>query len=211
MKIENLICLILKKIKIVGKKSMFFELELKNKTEYRIKAKKTRKNLDLSVISLKILDQIKNTDFYKKSKNIAAFYPSFNEVNLCGLFTDSAKQWYLPKVTSNTEMVFYNYQCNFELQKNKFGIMEPQAGCELNLDNLDIIFIPALMADKKGYRLGYGKGYYDRFLIKVPDKCLKIVPIPEELTIKELPTDKFDIPADMIITQNKALNLNYNI
>ena len=68
----------------------------------------------------------------------------------------------------------------------------------INPRNLDLVVVPALMADKSGFRLGYGGGFYDRFLVE--NKTVKtILPIAKELIVEELPHEEFDIKIDEII------------
>lgn len=151
-------------------------------------------------ISGEIRSQILAFGIYKKAKTIAAFYSFDNETDINPLFRDSSKHWYLPRVMGSGDMAFYKYDQSTPMQKNRYGIYEPVGGVELSPDEPDLIFVPALMVDKKGHRLGYGKGYYDRFLSKLTEKSVKVVPIPEELTIEDLPADEFDIPVDFAIT-----------
>ena len=63
---------------------------------------------------------------------------------------------------------------NTRLKINNWGIPEPENGIEINSNQLDVIFIPLLAFDKSGSRLGYGKGFYDRFLADCSSKSLKI-------------------------------------
>ncbi len=181
-------------------------MNFKTKQQYRTQARKQRKNLDISLISIEICKQIKNLDIYKKAKKIAGFYSFGNETDIRQLYQDFSKQWFLPKIVNDETMIFYQYKSFSNMVKNKFEIYEPASGIELSAEEPDIIIVPALMTDKKGHRLGYGKGYYDRFLKKLPEECVKIVPIPEVLMIEELPYDEFDVPVDMAITQNKVYN-----
>ncbi|HSA05596.1 MAG TPA: 5-formyltetrahydrofolate cyclo-ligase [Candidatus Gastranaerophilales bacterium] len=182
---------------------MFSKEGLKSKEEYRFQAKEIRKNLNTSLISAAICRLIIDMKEYKQAKIIAGFYPFDKEINIRPLFEDSSKKWFLPKVKNDDIMVFYPYTNFFDMEKNKFGIYEPREENELNPEKIDIIIIPALIADKTGYRLGYGKGYYDKFLARLSKKRVKIVPIPEELMIEKLPFDKFDVPVDFAVTQNK--------
>jgi len=85
-------------------------------------------------------------------------------------------------------------------RKNKYGIYEPEDGVPVNAAGLDMIFVPLLAFDKKGFRIGYGKGYYDRYLVHCRKDCLKIgfsyfEPID---TIDD--TNEFDLPLDLCVT-----------
>lgn len=164
-----------------------------SKSDLRIKAKNIRKTLDIENISNRICSKIKKQDWYKKAQNIMIFYPLKYEINLLDLTKDK-KNFFLPKVNGDELLV-----CPFnnDLKKSKFNIMEP---CTTPIDpkNLDLIFVPALMTDKKGYRLGYGGGFYDKFLQKYQN-IKTIVPIPKELIIEKLPNEKWDIKIDYTI------------
>ena len=183
-------------------------MELKTKKEYRTRAKQIRETLDIARINVSICKQIEDFDIYKKAQKIAGFYPVNKETNLKILYKNILKKWYLPVVVDDTTMIFCSYKIGENLVKNKFGVYEPVSGKEINPKEPDIIFIPALTVDKKGYRLGYGKGYYDRFLPKLSKDCKKIVLIPDELVVENLPYDKFDIPVDIAITQSKIYKFN---
>ncbi|OGI02229.1 MAG: 5-formyltetrahydrofolate cyclo-ligase [Candidatus Melainabacteria bacterium GWF2_37_15] len=178
----------------------------KTKQEYRIWAKATRKQFNIEYISNIICRKIQDLEEYHKAKNIAGFYPYDNEIDIKPLFQDLSKNWFLPVVIDKENMIFCPYETCSELILNKFGIYEPCKGKEVNINELDMIVIPALSVDENGNRLGYGKGYYDRFLAKLPQQCIKIVPILDELIVKNLPHNQYDIPVDLIVTQSGVYN-----
>ena len=92
---------------------------------------------------------------------------------------------------------------NTRLKINNWGIPEPENGIEINSNQLDVIFIPLLAFDKSGSRLGYGKGFYDRFLADCSSKSLKIglsLFDAEEL----LPRASTDVLLTHCITPNKT-------
>jgi len=174
---------------------------LSTKQKFRNYAKNIRSKLDIFHISCAICELIRDLEVYKNAKVIAGFYPFGSEVDLRPLYQDISKQWYLPKVVSGTEMLFYPHKTEIDMKKSKYGIYEPPVCDELKPDKPDLIFVPALIIDKKGHRIGYGKGYYDRFLSRLAEKCIKIVPIPEELITENLPYEEFDMPVDMAVSQ----------
>jgi 5-formyltetrahydrofolate cyclo-ligase len=61
-----------------------------------------------------------------------------------------------------------------KILQNHYGIPEPQNGMLVNPDELDVVFVPLLAFDNQGYRVGYGKGFYDRFLAETRSDCIKI-------------------------------------
>jgi len=178
--------------------------DFENKKEYRFFAKNLRETLDIVEISNEIIKKIEQSDFFQKSQNIASFYPFGSEINLIGLYKITSKNWYLPRIEPvENKMRFYPYKYGDILEENKYKILEPLSSTEINPEKIDMIIIPALMTDKNGNRIGYGAGFYDRYLPLLKKDCLKIVPLPEALFVEKLPHDGHDFPVDIIITENK--------
>ena len=175
---------------------------MESKNELRIIAKAIRKELDIDIISEKILSSFLASDLFKKSKNVAVYYPFGNELKIQKIFECTDKKFSLPKISENNTMEFYLYKNRDDLILNKYGIFEPNDAAEI-CQNIDLIILPALMADKLGYRLGYGGGYYDRYLRNKNIK--KVILIPDELLTEELPIEKYDVKADAVITQTKVI------
>lgn len=165
-----------------------------DKNELRIKAKNIRKNLPMKEISAQLATLIKQNELYRNAKNIMLFYPTQFEVDLIELLNDN-KNFYLPKV-DNEKLLVCPYCEN--LKKSSYGIYEPCSN-PVNAKILDLVIVPALMCDKNGYRLGYGGGFYDRFILKYGKNFTTICPIPKELFAENLPIDKFDQKIDFII------------
>lgn len=166
-----------------------------SKINLRTMAKSIRKNLDMQAISFSAVAKIRQLDFYKSAKNILIFYPMKNEINLLELLNDD-KNFYLPKVCGDKLFV-----CPFlkgdKLEKSCFNTEEPCTN-PVNPNILDLVFLPALIADREGYRLGYGGGFYDRFLSENPS-VLSVLPIAKELYVEKLPREEFDRKADIVI------------
>ncbi|CAL68121.1 5-formyltetrahydrofolate cyclo-ligase [Christiangramia forsetii] len=94
------------------------------------------------------------------------------------------------------------------IKKNRWNIPEPQDGIEIKSEMLDVVFIPLLAFDKQGHRVGYGKGFYDRFLASCKPDIVKIglsffEPVEE---IKEIFSS--DIPLNYCVTPDKVYKLN---
>ena len=84
--------------------------------------------------------------------------------------------------------------------KNQYNIYEPQNGDAVNDTAMDMIFIPLLAFDKKGFRVGYGKGYYDRYLKRCRNDCLKIGFSYFEPVDEIDDRSDFDVPLDLCVT-----------
>ncbi len=175
----------------------------KSKKELRIFAKELRSSFDIAEISKKIVINFLNN--FQPSKNnpkIALYFPFGSELDTTLLFKNKEFDFFLPKTEKDFNMNFFHYQLGDELIINKYGIKEPKITTPVF--NFDAIIVPALLADKNFYRLGYGGGYYDRFLKKYPNPSYIFV--PEKLFVEELPIDKNDIQCDFIVTENNFYN-----
>lgn len=109
----------------------------------------------------------------------------------------------------NGNMSFYYVSLFDDLRSGSFGILEPDTEkCE-KVDDFSnaVCFVPAIAFDKKGYRLGYGKGYYDRFLSE--HNVFKIGVCFSELIVDNLPINEYDIAVDALITEKGFTYIHY--
>ena len=166
------------------------------KNELRKFAKQIRKTLDIPEKSRVLTDLIRQNESYKTSKNVMLFYPTKFEINFLDLLNDN-KNFYFPRVRGE-DLLVCPYKKGEKIEKSALGICEP-CSAPVSPSILDLIIVPALSVDKKGYRLGYGGGFYDRFLKNVNAKT--ICAIPKELCVEALPVEEFDFPIDIIITE----------
>ena len=111
----------------------------------------------------------------------------------------------IPKVISNTRLAHYLLNDATKLKINHWNVLEPINGIEVEEKKIQVVFIPLLAYDCFGNRLGYGKGYYDRFLAKCGDQCLKIGLsfFPPE---KKILTTTLDIKLNYCVTPKKIHN-----
>lgn len=169
---------------------------MNNKTALRNKAKSIRKTLDIKTLSSAICKKLREQNFYKKAEHVLIFYPLEHEIDLRGLLEDK-KQFYLPKVNGK-DMHICPFDKNTKLVRSKFNIQEP-CSHPVEPQILDLAIVPALAADKNGNRLGYGGGFYDRFLAmyKIPTAVVAA----KELIFEALPKEEHDIKMDYVITQ----------
>ncbi|MDR1168247.1 MAG: 5-formyltetrahydrofolate cyclo-ligase [Heliobacteriaceae bacterium] len=167
-----------------------------NKTQLRTRAKIIRKNLDMKAISLELTAGLREKTYYRSARNVMIFHPLDGEVNVLNL-TEDDKNFYLPKVEGNRLKVC-PYRPGGELKISRFRVFEP-CSAAVDTDIIDLVIVPALMADRSNYRLGYGGGFYDRFLAENPH-ILSVVLIPAELTVDTLPVETHDVKINYIIS-----------
>ena len=92
------------------------------------------------------------------------------------------------------------------LKETQFGVREPIAGTQVALGMIDIVVIPGLAFDRRGYRVGRGRGFYDRFLSQQDFKGLRIgLCFHEQLLGEAIPTEEHDIPMDVVITDREIV------
>ncbi len=144
--------------------------------------------------------------FFKKNKfnNLALYYPSSYELNILNIFEVEffkKKKFLLPIITDNFSMHFYEWKNKDVLKVNKYGILEPLKSKSL-IPN--VILVPLLAFDKFKNRLGYGKGFYDRFLQKHDKNKKKLISIGVAFSFQRhhiLPTNNKDVKLDYIFTE----------
>ncbi len=154
------------------------------------------------------LSQIISTIKKKKIKNplIGGYYPVNYEIDCIEILNFFEKKNYkisLPIIGKGNSMEFYKYSFKDELYLNKYGIPEPT---KKKIVYPDILFVPLVGFDDRLYRLGYGGGYYDRYLNKL-GKIKNFTSIGLAFSfqkINRVPNDVFDKKLDMIITTNKT-------
>lgn len=111
----------------------------------------------------------------------------------------------IPKTNSHDlSMESYVWDEHLLLKENKWGITEPAAGNLVTAQDIDMILMPLLGFDEKGYRAGYGKGYYDRFLEKCNKDIIKIGLCCLTPVSRITDVNSFDIRMDYCITPDKV-------
>ena len=165
-----------------------------------------RKTLDITSLSNVIISKLFDLKEYKLSKIIISYFPLKDEVSTLDCFNDNGKVWYLPRVNGD-DIEICPYDKN-NLKPGHFNIMEPQTEAISDYNIIDLIIIPAAAVDKNGFRLGYGKGYYDRFLNKLPMRCVKVILCPSVLVFDTIYPDSFDKNADIIITETDTIYID---
>ena len=103
------------------------------------------------------------------------------------------------------EMYFRTLPVGASLSADTFGIPEPPADAPLcPISEATLCVLPGLSFDARGNRIGYGKGYYDRFLQS--HSVIKVGAIYEELTVRQIPTEPHDLPVDLLVTERGVID-----
>ena len=179
---------------------------MRQKNQLRKRYIKLRKKKYYEIDKNFFLDFIKliRLKFKNKSVKIALYYPSNFELNVLKFleFNNIFSQNILLPVTNNkNQMNFFPWKKNDVLFVNKFGILEP---AKTKAKIPDVMLIPLLAFDNNKYRLGYGKGFYDRYLNKYLKKFKNILTVGVAFSFQKyhkLPINQKDVKLDFIITE----------
>ena len=135
---------------------------------------------------------------------------SKNEVDtndIISFILNKNKRVIVPKI-SNENLIHFEIDQNTKFTTNKLGIREPISKVSFDTSLIEIIIVPLLVFDKNGHRVGYGGGYYDRFMSNIKDDVIKV-----GLSLFD-PIDKIsdindkDIPLNFVVTPTSTFNFN---
>ena len=159
--------------------------------------------------SKRIVQALMETDLYKKA-NVIHTYMSMNsrrEVSTDLLVEEmltANKRVIVPITDFRTNTLSHTeIKSSSDLQENKWGVREPKDQEEFDISKLDLVIIPMAAADRNGNRLGYGQGFYDRFLSKT--EAQKIGLVFNEFLFDTIPVEEFDKKLDVIITEEEVI------
>ena len=176
---------------------------LLRKKIFKIKKKKYHK--DLNINPDKFIDLLKINKF--NIKNIGGYYPSNYEIDDLSILELLGKKDYrvaLPIIKKNYQMDFCKWSSQDPLKINKFGIPEPLASKIIYPDTL---LVPLVAYDSHLNRLGYGGGYYDRYIEKL-EKIKEVIKIGLAFSfqkISSIPINQYDKRLDFIVTEKEIL------
>lgn len=183
----------------------------------RTKIKNLRKSMDTREIAEKnekIRENLSKIEAVKNAKNILIYVSYGREVDtkeLINDFFDAGKNVFVPKVIDleNGLMIFFKIDSLEDLKKGTMGILEPKKECvkltESLIDDEYIIIMPGLAFDKKGHRLGYGGGFYDRFNARI-QRIFKVALCFNYQVLEDVSIDEYDINVDMIVTDKEIID-----
>ncbi|MCV0431519.1 5-formyltetrahydrofolate cyclo-ligase [Nitrosopumilus sp.] len=158
----------------------------------------------MKIASEKIQKRLNKIYAFKNAKKIGAYYPIGSEIftqDIIQELLSQGKEVFLPKVIGE-KMEFRKIVDFSSLEHGSFDIMEPKEDCPVE-NNLDVIIVPTVGISPKGVRLGYGHGFYDKFLAE--NKTTTISITLEKQIVKNIPKSDHDILIDWIVTEDKML------
>ena len=181
-----------------------------NKHKLREEIRRRRASLPTYEVlekSNRIVTRLKEMDDFINAGVIACYISFDNEVYTHGLIKQfiKSKDILVPVVRGNE--IFLSHIMDWkELKSGTYGILEPAGEFirKRGYDEVELIIVPGIVFDKKGRRIGYGGGYYDRLLSSMD--ALKVALAYEFQIFDEIPEDEHDIRMDVIVTEERRID-----
>ncbi len=158
----------------------------------------------MKIASKKMQKRLKKINAFIDAQKIGVYYPIGSEIltqDIIQELLSNGKDVFLPKVIGKN--IEFRKIIDFSsLEKGSFDIMEPRDDCQID-NSLDVVLVPTVGISPTGVRLGYGHGFYDRFLSE--HKTTTISLTLEKQIIKNIPKSEHDIIIDWIVTEDRIL------
>ena len=148
-----------------------------------------------------ILDKVIHHPIYKKASVVGVYVSMNNEVDTLCLIQHMLKDHVVatPKVDGN-DMEFYRIESLNDLKEGHFHVLEPTTNVKVMPSDIDLMIVPMLAYDKNNHRVGYGKGYYDKYFSK-GFKGYKLGLAFSWQEVSCIQTDEFDYPLDEVLNE----------
>ena len=158
----------------------------------------------INITSKQIQDNLRKIDFFRNAKSVGAYYSIGSEVKTQDILQEilkSGKDLALPKVVKK-DLVFKKINSISDLEQGNFSVMEPKDYCE-DIKKMEVIIVPAIALTRDGYRLGYGFGYYDRYL---SGKKIKAIALSySKQIIRSFQHSNHDVRIDCTVTEDSII------
>ncbi len=154
-------------------------------------------------MSKRLCDRLVNLPIFQQAKTILAYSSFRQEPDLSFLF-NNYHYWGLPRCVDKS-LIWHRWESQSSLNKGAFGILEPAPNAPIiNPLDVDLILVPAVAGDKRGYRLGYGGGFYDRMFATFEWQNIPTIGIIFDFAyVKELPIEIWDRTLGAICTEER--------
>lgn len=182
---------------------------MQSKNEIRRRILMQRRALESSKVtelSKKVCAKIQTLESYEEVEHLCIYMPINQEVDvtyLAEIAWEQGKKVWLP-VTQGKKMKFVRYKKDMVLNIGNYGIMEPDSEEILEAGENTLIVMPGAVFSEKGDRIGYGGGYYDRYLAEYP-QCRTCAAAYDFQIVESLPAEQHDIRPEFIITEEKVI------
>lgn len=184
-------------------------VKMDTKKEIRQQILKQRNDMalvEVQQLSAQICRNVKELDSYRKAEQICLYMPVNNEVDVTLLADDAwndGKTLWLPK-TCGKIMDFFEFRQDTVLSVGEYGISEPVSEEQLKPDEKTLVLMPGLAFSPDGGRIGYGGGYYDRFLSEW-DCCMTAAVCYRFQILQDIPVEGHDVRPDIIVNESSLV------
>lgn len=185
---------------------------LSDKPALRRWARRRRAVLPLPALSALLVERLSGLPEYTAAARHVLLYLAMpGEVNVEALLErdrENRRRWYAPRCAPDRRLALHPFDpARTSLVSGPFDIREPDASQVPEADPgiIDLVIVPALLFSETGDRLGYGGGYYDRFLPRLSASCVRVGALPDALVLPFLPRDAWDQTLDIIVTETRLL------
>ena len=155
-------------------------------------------------IDRQICQHVINSPEYRQAQTIFAYWSTDEEIDTHAILADArqrSKRVCVPKCLKGHRMIARQICSEADLTEQTFGIPEPGEQCpEIAPEEIDLCLVPALACDASGIRLGYGGGFYDRFLPQTA--ACRMVLCAQERFLQQVPAEQHDMHCDCVVTEN---------
>lgn len=178
--------------------------------DHFLEKRNTLSDQEVKSKSSDIIHQLVNLKEFVSASTIHTYLPirGNNEVDTLPLIHecfDQGKKVVVPKIAGSGELQHVELESLNKLEINNWGVPEPGSNRHIPVKELEVVFVPMVAGDRFKNRLGYGKGYYDRFLKDCGAPKVGIL-FDCQLYKKNLPVESFDIPLDILITESEKID-----
>jgi 5-formyltetrahydrofolate cyclo-ligase len=159
--------------------------------------------------SRRIAQTVQQLDHYQEATTIHCYasMKSRNEVDTFSLIESTlsmGKTIVVPVMRKGGELIHSRLESIEGLRENSFGVPEPVTADRVEISSIELVIVPMVAGDLDRNRIGYGAGYYDRFLAQTDAMTIGIL-FEEQVSLKRLPAESFDIPLKMLITDKRII------
>lgn len=179
-----------------------------DKNLFRKETLARRKSIYNKTIDAAVIDTFIESDLYKNADWIMAYVSFGTEINTHDFIKKAladGKHIVVPICNAADHTLILSEIINFpdDLEEGHYGILEVREACRRIVDpkQLDLVIVPGCAFSHSGHRMGFGGGYYDRFLETISDDCVTVALVREDFIFDEIPMEAHDKSVPFMVTE----------